>query len=106
LKYTQDSVLDKKRMMDNVQKHNICIKLNDGSLIFFTLQVGRWVFCMKKDHKLQIFKNIVARKISGSEKDVTGRRIINKLHNETLMIWTLTVLSLVPSKSQQDAHIP
>jgi hypothetical protein len=25
LKYKQDGVLDKKRTMDNVQKHNICI---------------------------------------------------------------------------------
>jgi hypothetical protein len=84
LKYKQDSVLDKKRMMDNVQKHNICIKLSDGSLIFCTLQVDRWVFGMKKNHKLQIFKNKVVRKISGSEKDVIGRRITKKLYNETL----------------------
>jgi hypothetical protein len=61
---------------------------------------------MKKDNKLQVFKNKVVRKLSGSETDVIGRR--NELHNDTPndLHTSVTILSLVPSRLQQDAHIP
>lgn len=50
----------------------------------------------------------MVRKPSVSEKDVTARIIINELHNETPndLHTSVTILSLVPSWIQWDAHVP